>query len=200
MTKISDFKDVHRGKRLFILASGPSLAELDLTPLRRRIVMGLNRSLLAYPDAHYHCAMDERLFVEYEDLLRRTRCLFTLEGRPFGIPLRFLGGDGFSFDLERGVYSGYTISYVALQIALYMGFREIFYLGLDLKNRGRTTHFFGQDDHSLNHDKTEFPRMRKMLSYAAEVVADRDVQVFNCSPDSTLECFRKVSFEWAVKR
>ena len=84
MTKISDFKDVHRGKRLFILASGPSLAELDLTPLRRRIVMGLNRSLLAYPDAHYHCVMDERLFVEYEDLLRRTRCLFTLEGRPFG--------------------------------------------------------------------------------------------------------------------
>ena len=200
MTKISDFKDVHRGKRLFILASGPSLAELDLTPLRRRIVMGLNRSLLAYPDAHYHCVMDERLFVEHEDLLRRTRCLFTLEGRPFGIPLRFLGGDGFSFDLERGVYSGYTIAYLALQIALYMGFQEIFYLGLDLKNRGGTTHFFGQDYHSLNHDKTEFPRMRKMLSYAAEVVADRDVQVFNCSPDSTLECFRKVSFEWAVKQ
>ena len=41
MNKVSDFKDMHRGKRLFILASGPSLESLDLTPLRRRIVMGL---------------------------------------------------------------------------------------------------------------------------------------------------------------
>ena len=82
MNKISDFKDIHRGKRLFILASGPSLESLDLTPLRRRIVMGLNRSFLAYPDTYYHCAMDGRLFDEYEDLLRKTRYLFILETAP----------------------------------------------------------------------------------------------------------------------
>ena len=62
MKKISDFKNVHEGKRLFILASGPSLATLDLTPLRRRMVMGLNRSALLYPDTHYHSTMDQRLF------------------------------------------------------------------------------------------------------------------------------------------
>ena len=42
--------------------------------------------------------------------------------------------------------------------------------------------------------------MRKMLSYAAEVLAGRDIPVFNCSPESTLECFPKVSFEWAIKQ
>lgn len=200
MNKISGFKDMHRGKRLFILASGPSLESLDLRPLRRRIVMGLNRSFLAYSGTHYHCAMDGRLFDEYEDLLRKTRYLFTLEDRPFGIPIRLLGSEGFSWDLEEGVYSGYTISYLALQIAVYMGFRQVFYLGLDLKNRCGNTHFFGQDWRSLNHDKTEFPRMRRMLTHAAEVLAGRDIEIFNCSEESTLECFPKVSFEWAIEQ
>ena len=62
MTKIGDFKDLHRGKRLFILCSGPSLNTLDFSKLERRIVMGLNRSFLAVPHTHYHCAMDRRLF------------------------------------------------------------------------------------------------------------------------------------------
>ena len=200
MNEISSFKDIHRGKRLFILASGPSMASLDLTPLRRRIVMGLNRSFLAYPDTHYHCAMDGRLFDEYEDLLRKTRYLFTLEDRPFGIPLRLLGSEGFSLDAEEGVYSGYTISYLALQIAVYMGFQQIFYVGLDLKNRAGNTHFFGQDWRSLNHDKTEFPRMKRMLTQASEVLAGRDIEIFNCSAESALECFPKVSFEWAIEQ
>ena len=42
--------------------------------------------------------------------------------------------------------------------------------------------------------------MRKMLNYAAELLAGRDIEVFNCSPASTLECFPKVSFEWAIEQ
>ncbi len=81
---ISDFRDLHTGKSVFILASGPSLAEVDLTRLRRRIVIGLNRSSLVFPDTHYHCTMDERLFNEYEEVLRKSRYLF----HPRKAPLR----------------------------------------------------------------------------------------------------------------
>ena len=198
MEKISDFRGLHKGKNLFILASGPSLKTLDLTPLRRRLVMGLNRSFLIFPGAYYHCVMDQRLFDEYPDQLHDTRYLFTTENRPWGIPLNFLGGDGFSWDLEHGIYSGYTISYFALQVAVYMGFQKIFYLGLDLQHRGANTHFFGFDFRSENHEKTEFPRMNRMLSYAAKKLADTDVEVFNCSPVSTLECFPKITYEDAL--
>ena len=89
--------------------------------------------------------MDQRLFDEHPDVLGRTRYLFTFEGRPWGIRLPLLGSEGFSWDLEQGIYSGYTVSYFALQLAVYMGFKEIFYLGLDLKHEGYKTHFFGSD-------------------------------------------------------
>jgi hypothetical protein len=198
MNKIADFKNIHEGKRVFILASGPSLAEVDLTRLSRRLVIGLNRSALLFPETHYHCTMDQRLFDEHPDVLRQTRFLFTLTGRPWGIPLKLLGSEGFSWDLEQGIYSGYTVSYYALQLAVYMGFKEIYYVGLDLCHDGAKTHFFGSDFHSRNHEDTEFPRMKKMLRYGARILADSDIRVYNCSPVTELDCFEFLSYEAAL--
>lgn len=198
--RIGDFKNLHEGKNVFILASGPSLARADLQSLNHRIVIGLNRSSLIYPDTHYHCTMDERLFVEYEEVLRKSRYLFTLEDRPFGLPIRLLGSEGFSFDLTEGIYSGYTVSYFALQVAVYMGFKRVFYVGLDLKHRPGQTHFFGSDSVSKNHETTEFPKMIRMLHQAADKLSTSGVRVYNCSPDTNLDCFERVTLEWAVKQ
>jgi hypothetical protein len=79
-----------------------------------------------------------------------------------------------------------------------MGFKEIYYLGLDLKHEGPKTHFFGSDFHSRNHEDTEFPRMAKMLRHGARVLAKTGVRVFNCSPVSDLDCFEQFSYEHAV--
>ncbi len=198
--EITEFKDLHCGKNAFILASGPSLAELDLSPLSRRIVIGLNRSCLIWPQTHYHCVMDERLFQMYQRELEQTRYLFTFEGRPFGIPIKLLGAEDFSFDLEQGIYSGYTVAYFALQLAVYMGFRNIFFVGLDLRLHNGQTHFFGVDSVSKNHENTEFPKMQKMFRYAASRLAPTEVKVYNCSPISTLDCFERVTFDWAIQR
>ena len=198
MDHISYYKNLHLGKNLFILASGPSLNDLDLSLLKNKIVMGLNRSILVYPAPYYQCVFDHRLFDLYFDSLKEVRQLFTLEDRPLGLPLKLLGGNGFSTDLEEGIYSGYTISYFALQVAAYMGFKKIFFLGLDLKHNGPKTHFFGQDPQTVNHEETEFPRMKKMLDFGAQTLADTDIEVFNCSPNSTLDSFKKISYLDAV--
>ena len=200
MDDIAQFKGLHNGKRLFILASGPSLGQLDLNPLSRRMVMGLNRSFMIYPNSYYHCTMDHRLFEEYPKEMKAVRQLFTLEGRPYGTLLNLLGAEGFSWDLEKGIYSGYTVSYFALQVAVYMGFKEIFYLGLDLKHQDGNTHFFGYDYHSSDHETTEFLKMSRMLNYAKEILAPTDIKVFNCSPVSTLKCFEHVTFDDALSR
>ena len=197
---IANFSNVHEGKRLFILASGQSLNDLDLSKLKNKLTMELNRSGLIYPDAKYHCAMDQRLFVQYKELMSRPPTLFTLENCPWGIPLKLLGSEGFSQDLTKGIYSGYTISYFALQLAIYMGFEEIIYLGLDLCHTSGHTHFFGTDYCSKNHEQTEFPKMIKIITYASKVLADKKCKVFNCSPVSTLQAFPKISYDEAVKR
>lgn len=198
LNKIVDFKGLHKGKRLFILASGPSLKDLDLAPLSRRIVMGMNRSIFAYPNTQYHATFDRRIFEEYPDLLKQTRYLFTTKDRPFGIPIEFKGANGFSFDLENGIYTGYTISYFALQVAIYMGFKQIIYLGLDLKTQGYNTHFFGHDFHSIKHDTTEFPKMKKMFEYGLDQIKDTDIEVYNCSPVCEINAFRKITYEEAI--
>ncbi len=112
--------------------------------------------------------------------------------------MTLLGSQGFSFDLEEGVYSGYTISYVALQLAVYMGFKEIVFLGLDLKHRDSDTHFFGQDFHSRRHEETEFPRMARMLSHGVRLLKEKKVTVYNCSPVCTLDCFVRISYDYAI--
>lgn len=200
MTRLADFKGLHRDKRVFVLASGPSLADVDLSPLSRRIVIGLNRSFLAFATPHYHCVMDQRLFDLYPDELRRARCLFTIPDRPCGIPIRLLGSRGFSFDLEEGIYSGYTVAHFALQVAVWMGFAEIYLLGLDLQLDGNRTHFFGHDHRSENHEATEFPKMRDCLALAADALRGTSTRVYNLSPRSTLDCFPAASYEWALAR
>lgn len=200
LNSIDDFKALHTDKRLFVLASGPSLNRLNLEPLSRRLVMGLNRSFLIYPETHYHCCMDQRLFDLFPEQLKKVRYLFTLEGRSWGIPMRLLGSEGFSTDLTKGVYSGYTISYVALQVAIFMGFKEIIFLGLDLAHQQGNTHFFGNDFHSRNHEETEFPRMKRMLEFGVQEAQRLGVKIFNCSPVAELEGFEKISFEEAILR
>ena len=195
---VTYYKDLHQDKNLFIIASGPSINSLDLSPLTKRITMGLNRSGLIFPETTYQCVMDQNLFDDYEDMLKKTRTLFTLEGRPFGIPIHLLGTEGFSFDLGKGVYSGYTISFLALQLAVYMGFKRVFFLGLDLKHATGKTHFFGHDFRSKDHETTEFPKMLRMMKYAAETLKGKGTEIYNLSPQSALSCFEKISYDKAL--
>ena len=85
-----------------------------------------------------------------------------------------------------------------MQLAVYMGFTRVFYLGLDLKHDNGQTHFFGNDPVSKNHERTEFPKMIRMLEFGAHRLAGNGVTVYNCSPDTTLTCFERVSLDWAL--
>lgn len=196
---LTDFKDLHSSKHCFIISSGTSLKGLDLEPLNRRITFGLNRSFLAFPHSYYHCVFDHRLWELYPEEIKQSRFLFTLEDRPSGIPIKLLGSEGFSWNLAEGIYSGYTISYFALQVAVYMGFKEIYFLGLDLKNTEKETHFFGHDFNSANHDQTEFPKMMDSFNKIAPILKERGINVYNCSPISALKCFPYVDYKEAIK-
>lgn len=199
LEKLEDFKDLHPSKHCFIISSGTNLKELDLEPLNRRLTIGVNRSFLGFPNSYYHCVFDHRLYDLYPEELHRSRFLFTLEDRPFGIPIHLIGSEGFSWDLMNGIYSGYTISYFALQLAVYMGFKEIYFLGLDLVNTPSETHFFGHDFNSANHDTTEFPKMRNSFEKIAPELKAKGINVYNCSPISSLKCFPYVDYKDAIK-
>jgi len=47
-----DYKDIHKGKRVFLVANGPSLAETNLNLLENEISFAMNRIPLIYEKNH----------------------------------------------------------------------------------------------------------------------------------------------------
>jgi len=72
------------------------------------------------------------------------------------------------------------------------------YLGLDLKNLGNQTHFFGHDFHSANHNNTEFPKLIKMMEYGAQLLSDSGIKIYNCSPIAKLNGIPYIDFNEAL--
>ena len=48
MDRLQAFKDIHKGKRAFIIGNGPSLKQTDLTKLKNEFTFGLNRIYLCF--------------------------------------------------------------------------------------------------------------------------------------------------------
>ncbi len=183
------YRNRHRGKRLFIVASGPSLLDVPTERLRGEITLTVNDALLKFPHSHYAAIMDSRKLHELHLELLEVEGLFTLKGNSYGTEVPLLGTDGFSLDLEQGAFSGYTTAYFALQIAVFMGFREIYYLGLDLGNTARQSHFFGSRALQDRDRPDVYAKMRQSFERVAAKLKEMGVAVYNCSPVSTLKCF-----------
>ena len=141
--RLGRFHDRHRGQRCVIIGNGPSLNQMDLSFLRNEITFGLNRSYLLSermdfrPD--YYVCMNPLVLEQSEREIRAIQApkflsaqgmqLFSeLEDTVF---LRPMPGPDFVEDLARGVWEGYTVTYVALQLAYYMGFSEVVLIGVD---------------------------------------------------------------------
>jgi len=47
-------KDIHKGRRAFIIGNGPSLRQTDLSKLKNEFTFGLNRIYLLFPELGFH--------------------------------------------------------------------------------------------------------------------------------------------------
>ena len=167
------FKDIHTGERCFIIGNGPSLKQTNLSYLRDEYTFGMNRiylifSKLGFPTTYYlsinslvieQCAKDilalqiprflswrSREFIE--EALDNDRTL------PSDPPLSFLHttytGPKFAKDAGGRLWEGATVTYVAMQLAFHMGFKQVILIGVDhsfsTKGKPNTTIVSGGDD------------------------------------------------------
>jgi hypothetical protein len=85
----------------------------------------------------------------------------------------------------------------AIQIAAKSGARRILLLGMDMSGG----HWHGEHPAPLRRtDPDLYPVWRGHMAVLAKALADRGVEVLNCSPESALECWPKVSLEDVVAR
>jgi hypothetical protein len=144
MSRLARFRDLHLGQRCVLVCNGPSLNRMDLAPLRREVVIGLNKIHLGLPRfglyPHYVVAVNP-LVVEQSAAALAAMSAIRFIGARAG---RHLPEDAFthhvrllwdpvifSTDLTQGLREGGTVTHAALQVAFWMGFAEVVIIGMD---------------------------------------------------------------------
>jgi Kdo-III transferase WaaZ len=95
---------------------------------------------------------------------------------------------GFSRNLEKGVFCGRTITFRALQIAYYLGFRKLFVLGMDLNYRGDNPRFYetSASMRPTKIDKDYDPYILPAFKVLADLCKQGELSVYNLSSASRL--------------
>lgn len=161
---LEQFHHIHQGKRCFILGNGPSLKQTDLTKLKNEYTFGMNRIYLAFDDmgfktSYYVSVNDlviEQCANEILDLQiprfvswRAGKRWLTQQENLFFLYTTYTEPK-FNKDIRNRLWESATVSYVALQIAFFMGFTEVILIGVDhsfeTKGKANTTIVSEGDD------------------------------------------------------
>jgi hypothetical protein len=142
---LEKYHNSHRGERCFILGNGPSLKETDLSLLRGEITFGLNRIYLLFDALGFtttylvviNTLVIEQFANEIQPLMLpkfvswRGRHWISDSQDTFFLDTDYTPPPAFSEDVTGRVFEGATVTYVAMQLAFYMGFEEVILVGVD---------------------------------------------------------------------
>ena len=213
---IKNYKNKYLGERCFIVATGPSLTIEDLDKIKNEHCFGMNSSVLILKNTEwkpqFYGIQDENVYKKLEKAIVDTsendmpevfisntiKHKFNVPNRFKVFPLHYLdhkmfhfkgfGRYNFSDDCYGTIYDGYSITFSLMQIACYMGFREIYLLGCDCNYNQKKQHFI----ESGHFDPKASIMGDKMICGHIEFkkFADKKgVKVVNCTRGGMLEVY-----------
>ncbi len=221
--------NTHKGERCFVIGNGPSLTAVDLDKLKSEICFGTNRIYHIFDQTQwrpdYYCAQDYNILIQDgKNISRykyRKKFIPIIKGLCYkkikkAVWVNLISKDfypdlpEFSKDISVSLTDGYTVTYSCIQIAAYMGFKEIYLLGVDHNYSvekapdGRIISHGAKKDHFSDDDKVaNIPEVFKSaLSYeAAEKYAKtHGIKIYNATRGGKLETFERVDFDTIVAR
>ena len=224
---LTKYKFKHAGERCFIVATGPSLQMKDLEKLREcnEMCFSMNRVYCAFNNTiwrpNYYVVSDRVMICEHlDDILNldlkdkfiadRSFLLSVEDQERLQVPsinrfhikgLEYLRGNiMFSSDCRKGCYEGGTVTYICLQLAVYMGFKEIYLIGVDCNYLGarpsKQDYFcsnYMEDSRKGNATRIE----DSIIAYqVAKDYADaHGIKIYNATRGGKLEVFERVEFD-----
>src|SRR4030042_5609223 len=143
--KLHHLENIHKDKRCFIIGNGPSLRHTDLNKLRGEYTFGLNRIYLLFPELDfsttYLVSVNDLVLKQSAEEMRsldllkfltwRSRHWFHGDSRVIYLATDFTGDEDFCSKITGRIFEGFTVTYVALQLAYYMGFEKVILVGVD---------------------------------------------------------------------
>ena len=249
------FRNIHSGKRCFILGNGPSLREVDLSLLADEFVFSVNNfpQVKNFHQArtNFHLWMDLSFFDMRDDMkynmdavmqnyhamseenaicfvptaarefIRRNNIDKFLDINYMLIYDDLLRGDRIAYDLTSSVTGFSTVVQYAAEVALYMGFKEIYLLGCDSTNilsvinnalniPNENVHAYDKDDVNM-HDRMilnshmmsdifmNYYRVFFGFKRLNDLCVQEGIKFFNCSSTTIVNEVPRMNLEDVLK-
>jgi hypothetical protein len=232
------------GSRCFILATGPSIRTQDLSLLKGETCISLSNFIVHPHNSlirpAYHCVprlgfppstpetaaawfreMEAKtgqatFFMDYENqwIVDRYGLFRDKELHYLSFGRNWSGLNGAGIDLTLPLPRIQSSPVMALQVAIFLGFKEIYLLGCDhdwLLHFGQSLHFYQENENPIfqqpgvaeNWDLEAearafavlFGQYRELLNYAGP----RGIRVFNATAGGLLNVFPRVTYETLFK-
>jgi len=223
------FKGKHKGQRCFIIGTGPSLMASDLERIKNEVSFATNKIYSIFKETSwrpsYYVIHDDILLRKLHDSLKEhISCpIFYAHNAVMDIDEFSLNEDYYYnldgiIDWKPGaaavpifseepplLHWGATVTYDCLQLAVYMGFNEIFLLGVDntspmgIKNNGeiilRNTEGHFSSDYGNTMHKTRIDISNAAYQAAEDYTRQHGIKIFNATRGGELEVFKRVCFD-----
>lgn len=210
------FKDIHKGKRCFIVGTGPSLTMKDLELIKGEYSFSVNSIVLSFEDTDwrptYYAIQDRSGYEKLKDEIRKAGMKYIFNGIsdkrntpvidvdniPFPLNLLDHGKaipehiTKFSSDCFNVVYAGHSIVYSAIELAVYMGFTTIILLGVDCDYSKAVNHVKA---YSVQNDANAAFLMRESYKVARKYADGHGFKILNATRNATLDVFEKIELE-----
>ena len=231
--KLKKFKDIHKNNRCFIIGNGPSLSIDDLNKLyvNNEITFAFNRIFLIFSETKwrptYYLSQDEKIFVQSIDDIKKITVQGIFIPRELewnnhidikSIPNAYFfhmktcfesSFPPFSDNIPKGIYNSNTVAFSAIQLAVYMGFKEIYLLGIDhhfkesINKEGKividhSAKDYFCDEYNKNKKDLYIPNPSKstLAFYSAKFFAEsHNVSIINATRGGRLELFPRIVFD-----
>jgi len=203
-----EWKDIHKGKRCFVMGNGPSLLKQDLGLLKDEVTIGVNGicrkfipSYLAICDGKW-AAMRQTELVRVLQSHPEMAAVFCSHctampakyprvkwaNRPFmDGPKAFIDPDLWK------ACNGHTVTLdLAVPFAAYLGCNPIYLVGCDC---GDTGHFYSPGVKSTYTLWNPWSTIMKCYASAARILGKRDVKLYNATEGGSLNSIPRVKYE-----
>lgn len=223
--KLRALKDAYKGKRCFIACTGPSLTIEDLESLKDEYVFGMNSICMIHDKTNwkpdFFAIQDVNVYKKIESTILNTDNGLCMA--PYGLKKIFntpddwvyfpMCGSYHLFELQYQnkffsrfssnpyvtVYDGYSITYSIMQLAIYMGFKEIYLIGCDCNYMGQQQHFI---EHGHMEKKAEQATDKLTSAYMqAKISSDKlGVKIYNSTRGGLLEVYPRKTIEEVLSK
>ena len=221
------FKNIHEGDSCFIIGLGPSLRADDLSLLHQNHIISFSVNNIAriYGDTEwrpeYYVMTDKNAFSDAdlahaEQLCKNNAFLaeaqeefWSKNGSKKNIKfhrrqnLPDMEEELFSEDVAKVCGYGGTCIYICLQIAVYMGFKNIYLLGMDLVDMSQGVnqlptykHFYQEEELT---SRLWLDLILKGYKSARKYADTHHVHIYNATRGGYLEIFDRVNFDSLFK-